>query len=238
MKIAENLKKFFHSTPAKKCIVGISGGIDSALTLAMAVEAVGKENIIGVLMPYKLGKFSSEENFADAKEICEFFTVESRIFHIDDMADPYEKIFSGMAFGNTLARIRMTLLFGIANEESGIVLGTCNKTEVMLGYETKFGDGAADVNVLGSIFKTQVWEEAKKRGLPEKFIEKVPSAELFENHSDEEEMGFSYAVADRVLQNISKDGEMFSPKDKLEEKIFHMWKNSAHKRDPIPTLEA
>lgn len=233
-----NFKSFYRSSGVQKCIIGISGGIDSALTLAVAVNAVGEHNVHAILMPYKLDEVSSAENFFDAQEICDFFGVDFTIHHIDEFALPYQEIFppDSMAFGNTLARIRMSILFGYANKENGIVLGTCNKSEVMLGYETKFGDGACDINILGNFWKTEVWDMATVYKIPEKFIEKAPSAELFSGHKDEDEMGFSYPDADIVLKKIDALQEKFSPNSELEEKIFSMWKSSAHKRDAIPTL--
>jgi NAD+ synthase len=244
--IEKNFLDYFSTvqkTGIERVIVGVSGGIDSAVTLAIAVHSLGKENVFAYLMPYKLGEISSHQNFADAQEICEFFQLPKsnvQSIPIDEYAKPYEHIFSGknsiMAFGNTLARIRMTLLFGFANAQSGIVLGTCNKSEIMLGYETKFGDGACDINILGNLWKSEVYQLAKLYNIPEKFIEKTPSAELFPDHSDEEEMGFSYDKAQEVLEQIEKEEKNFSPENRVEEKIFSLWKNSAHKREFPPTL--
>lgn len=224
---------FFQNTKTQKAIIGISGGVDSALTLAIAVKALGKENIIGVCMPYKTGEISSIENFEDAKNLCKSLEVETKIIPIDEFAKPYESIFEGMSFGNTLARIRMTLLFGIANQENGIVLGTCNKTEIMLGYETKFGDSAADVSVIASLYKTEVWEWAKHYNIPKHFITKTPSAELFKEHTDEQEMGFSYEIADRILKSLER-GENDS--SETEEKIKKMIAFSEHKRNAVPII--
>lgn len=227
------LHDFFVSTGMKKAVIGISGGVDSALTLAIATKAIGKENIIGVCMPYKTGSVSSVQNLQDALMLCDALEVEKRTIELDDFAEPYIPFFSGMAFGNTLARIRMTILFGIANQESGIVLGTCNKSEILLGYETKFGDGAADVSVIGNLWKTEVWEWAKYYQLPEIFITKAPSAELFEGHTDESEMGFSYQQGDAILQQIEK-GHI--PEGEIPKKIITMMRLSEHKRTFPPTL--
>ena len=171
--LVQNLKNYCKKSGITTAIIGISGGIDSAVTLAIAVEALGEKNVRGYLLPYKLGKISSIQNFEDAKEISEFFGIEYKTIEIDEFASPYEKIFhEGLAFANSLARIRMTLLFGFANKFSGLVLGTCNKSEIMLGYETKFGDGACDINILGNLWKSEVYELAREYNIPEKFITK------------------------------------------------------------------
>lgn len=232
-KAESELLNFFEKSNAKKAIIGISGGVDSALTLAIAAKALGSENIIALCMPYKTGEISSVENLNDAQTLCSSYSIEYYTLPIDDFAKPYETLFSGMAFGNTLARIRMTLLFGFANTHNGIVLGTCNKTETMLGYETKFGDGAADVSVIGSLYKTEVWEWAKYYNLPEIFITKTPSAELYAGHTDEVEMGFSYFEADDILR---QKAEGKKHEGELSEKIQKMIDASSHKRQIMPTL--
>lgn len=226
------LRMFFASTGAKKAIIGVSGGVDSALVLSIAVHALGKENIIALCLPYRVPEISSLQNLEDAQNLCVFFGVENKTLMIDDFAKPYESIFSGMAFANTLARIRMSILFGTANQTNGVVLGTCNKSEIMLGYETKFGDGAADVSVIGNLWKTEVWEWAKYYHLPDSFITKAPSAELFIGQTDEKEMGFTYQEADHWLQqkNIS------TASDPIARKIYALYTASAHKRSPVPIL--
>lgn len=250
-KLVQNLTNYFKNSGFKTAIIGISGGIDSAVTLAIAVEALGKENVRGYLLPYRLGEISSHTNFEDAQEISEFFGIEYEEIEIDEFAQPYTKLFpeisgkTNLAFANSLARIRMTVLFGFANKLSGLVLGTCNKSEIMLGYETKFGDGACDVNVLGNLWKSEVYALARVYNIPEKFITKNPSAELFENHSDEEEMGFSYAESQKILEEIheieiseNKTQKFLEiqPRNTLEKKIFKMYEQSAHKRIFPPTL--
>ncbi len=229
----QQLYTFFKNTGVQKAIIGVSGGVDSALTLAIAAKALGAENILGVCMPYKLGSVSSSANLEDAQNLCAQLKIEYQTIFLDTFAKPYEEMFSGMAFGNTLARIRMTILFGLANQQNGIVLGTCNKTEIMLGYETKFGDGAADVSVIAPLYKTEVWEWAKHYQLPEIFITKAPSAELYEGHTDEGEMGFSYVQADEILRTLEQGEWVQSP---VAEKIKRMIAASEHKRNPIPSL--
>ncbi len=242
--LEQKLLDFFTQTQCKKAIIGISGGIDSAVTLAIAVEALGSKNISALLLPYKLGEFSSHENFEDAKLLCKKLNVSYSIIQLDDFVAPYtalfsdekykEKYSSAMVLGNTLARIRMTLLFAEANAENGIVLGTCNKTEIMLGYETKFGDGAADVSVIGDLWKNEVYSLAEEYNIPKNFITKSPSAELYKNQSDEQEMGFSYDIADKICKEIENGKNVFI--NEIEKKIYNMYTSSKHKRTFTPTL--
>lgn len=238
-KLTQNLQQYFASSGCTKAIIGVSGGVDSAVTLAIAAKAIEPKNITPVLMPYKLGNISSHKNFSDAQEICKKLLTIPRIIPIDEFITPYQshlpEIKDVMVSANTLARIRMTLLFALANAENGLVLGTCNKTEVMLGYETKFGDGAADVSVLGKLWKTEVWKLAKELELPEKFITKTPSAELYIGHTDEEELGFSYQEADTILQAL-ENGEQLE-KNENTKKIQTLIQKSEHKRHMAPVLD-
>lgn len=229
------LKSFCAEHMITKVMVGVSGGVDSAVVLRLAVEALGTEKVVPVLMPYQIGKCSSEENFEDAKDLCEDLGVVPKIIHIDELVKEYEGLFSGMAFANTLARVRMMVLFGYANTYDGIVLGTCNKSEVMLGYETKFGDGACDISVLGDLWKSEVYSLAKGYGLSESFLIKPPSAELFPSQSDEAEMGFSYDTAEKYLKKIESGETEFS--DRIGQKIFNLYSKTAHKRSLPPVFQ-
>jgi len=261
--IEHELISFYKETKTKKLIIGVSGGVDSAVTLAIAVKSVGKKNVLALLLPYKLGEISSFENFKDAENLCISFGVEYKKIELDDFVKPYlyletftqsEKN-NPLFLGNTLARIRMTLLFSYANATKGIVLGTCNLSEVLLGYETKFGDGAADISVIGNLWKSEVYDLAKEYNLPETFITKSPSAELYQNQSDEAEMGFSYETAEIVLsalinipsfdviKNKAKTIQLLSSiitingiTKEIIEKIYTMYVNSEHKRAPMPIL--
>lgn len=238
--LEKKLSQFVLNSSCSKVIIGVSGGVDSAVTLAIAVNALGKEKVIALLLPYKLGEFSSYENFEDAKKLCEQFSVHYSVIELDEYVKPYQSFFTEknynnpLVLGNTLARIRMTLLFATANAENGLVLGTCNKTEIMLGYETKFGDGAADVSVIGNLWKKEVYALAKEYNLPSSFCSKPPSAELYINQSDEEEMGFSYDIADKTCEKIENGQTQFS--NEIEQKIYNMYLASQHKRIFTPTL--
>ncbi len=238
-KIADSLitglRDFFAREHLGKAVIGISGGVDSAVTAQIAVKAIGKGNVSGLIMPYS--KFSSPENLNDAKEVAVFLGLHHRVFFIDSFAEEFFKLqwiktspeTSAMAKGNILARVRMVILYSWANMLNAAVLGTCNKTETLLGYETKFGDGASDVSVIGDLWKSEVWDLARYFKFPEKFITKKPSAELYEGQTDEGELGFTYAQADDILQKWEK-GEPLPNNDTVSASILDKIKKSEHKR--------
>jgi NAD+ synthase len=182
-----------------KGILGLSGGIDSAVCAALAVRALGPENVLGVMMPYRT---SSPESKADAEIVARSLGMRTELVDISPMVDPYLALGSGndrVRGGNVMARERMIVLYDISQREKALVLGTSNKTELMLGYGTLFGDMASALNPLGDLYKTQIWQLAKHLGLPDKVIAKKPSADLWAGQTDEGEMGFTYQDVDRLL---------------------------------------
>jgi NAD+ synthase len=184
---------------ARGVVVGVSGGIDSALSFALAVEALGRAATVGVAMPYRQ---SSADSLADAQLLAAHLEVELMVADISPQVDAY---FSARPTadrnrrGNKMARERMSVLYDISQERSALVLGTSNKSELLLGYGTLYGDMASALNPLGDLYKTQVYQLAEHLGLPPSLIRKPPSADLFVGQLDEQDLGFSYAEADRVL---------------------------------------
>ena len=180
-------------------ILGLSGGVDSALTAYLAAEALGTENLLCVLMPYKT---SNPQSGTDAAQVAEALGIRTELIDVSPMVDAHlERVGAGMRVrgGNIMARERMIVLYDLSSRENGLVIGTGNKTETLLGYGTLFGDMACALNPLGDLYKTQVWQLAGAVGVPRRIIEKQPSADLWEGQSDEEELGFSYAEVDRLL---------------------------------------
>ena len=197
--IARFLQEELGKTGLKGMILGLSGGVDSALACALAVHALGPEKVLAVKMPYRTSAPASE---ADADAVIARLGVRSERVEITAMVDAY---FEGapdttpLRRGNFMARVRMAVLFDRSAREGYLVLGTSNKTELLLGYGTWYGDMASSLNPIGDLYKTQVWQMARHMGLPESIVAKVPSADLWPGQSDEGEMGLTYAQADAIL---------------------------------------
>ena len=180
-------------------VLGLSGGIDSSLAAALAARALGPERVHAFLLPYRT---SSPESEADARLVAGHLGIPHRVIDISPMIDAYFAIETDADAGrrgNKMARERMTILFDQAKRANALVLGTSNKTEILLGYSTVFGDNASSINPLGDLYKHQVWQLARHLGLPERVVSKAPSADLWPGQTDEGELGFSYALADEVL---------------------------------------
>ena len=186
----------------KGVTVGLSGGVDSSLAAALAARALGPDRVHGFLLPYRT---SSADSLADAREVAFQLGIGHRAIDISPMVDAYFSAATGEADagadrrGNKMARERMTILFDQAKKLGCLVLGTSNKTEILLGYSTVFGDNASSLNPLGDLYKCQVWQLSRHLGLPSEVIDKAPSADLWPGQTDEGELGFSYETADEVL---------------------------------------
>lgn len=195
-------------------VIGLSGGIDSSLAAALAVRALGPERVHGFLLPYRT---SSPESLEDAKLVAEHLGVPHRVIEISPMVDAYFAIETDADAGrrgNKMARERMTILFDQAKKLNALVLGTSNKTEILLGYSTVFGDNASSLNPLGDLYKHQVWQLSRHLGLPERVVAKRPSADLFPGQTDEGDLGFDYATADEVLHLLFDRG--LEPREVIE----------------------
>ncbi len=182
-----------------KAVIGLSGGIDSAVSAYLAVEALGAKNVTTVMMPYKT---SSPESKADAEVVAKALGVRNELIEITAMVDPLfesQKITDNLRKGNIMARQRMIVLYDVSQKEKALVIGTSNKTESMLGYGTLFGDMACAINPLGDLYKTHIWDLAEELGVSEKIIKKKPTADLWQGQTDEGELGFSYRDADKLL---------------------------------------
>ena len=182
-------------------VLGLSGGVDSALAAALAAIALGSSRVHTFQLPYRT---SNPDSSVDAEVVATAFDLETTTIDISPMVDLYfENLAEGeidkVRLGNKMARERMSILFDQAKKLGCLVLGTSNKTEILLGYSTIFGDNASSINPLGDLYKQQVWQLAQHLGVPQQVVDKRPSADLWPGQTDEEELGFDYSSADEVL---------------------------------------
>lgn len=187
-------------------VVGLSGGIDSALAAALAARSLGASRVHALLMPYRT---SSGEAAVDARRVAGHLGLAMRTVDITPMIDAYfavETDADEVRRGNKMARERMTILYDQAKKLGALVLGTSNKTELLLGYSTVFGDNASSLNPLGDLYKTQVWQLSEHLELPAEVVGKPPSADLWPGQTDEGDFGFDYATADQVLYLMFDQG--------------------------------
>jgi NAD+ synthase len=183
----------------ERAVVGVSGGVDSAVAVTIAAEALGKENVLGVMMP---SASSSPASSADAADLLRRLGVRAETADVSPMVDAFlarDPAMDRLRKGNLMARARMIVLYDISARDRAIVVGTSNKTEILLGYGTLHGDTACGINPIGDLYKTQVWDLAAALGVPRAIVEKKPTADLWEGQTDEEELGFSYKLVDRLL---------------------------------------
>lgn len=183
----------------QRAVIGLSGGIDSAVSCYLATEALGAQNVLGVLLPYRTSSPASE---ADARRVIEALGIPWRRIDITAQVDPYLSAHPEIGprrCGNVMARTRMIVLYDLSEEFQALVLGSSNKTELLLGYGTVCGDMASAVNPLGDLYKTQVRQLAAAVGIAQEIILKAPTADLWPGQTDESELGFSYEDVDRLL---------------------------------------
>jgi NAD+ synthase len=186
----------------RNVVVGVSGGIDSALSALLAVKALGKDRVFGYVLPFKT---SSKESVEDAYLFANHFDIKLNLIDITPFTEPFIDtldVDSKLRKGNVMARMRMVTLFDMSSKHKAIVLGTSNKTELLLGYGTWYGDLASSINPIGDLYKTQVWDLSKYLGIPQKLIDKKPTADLWQGQTDEDELGFSYDEVDRLLYHM------------------------------------
>lgn len=240
-KVAELvLVKFLENEIGKagfhKAVLGLSGGIDSALSCYLATRALGPENVLALRLPHKV---SSAESLAHADLVIESLGIRSETVEITRMVEALADASPEMNAhrkGNVMARARMTIIFDRSLRENGLVIGTSNKTELMLGYGTIYGDLASAVNPIGDLYKTQVRQLSRALGVPDVIIDKAPSADLIPGQTDEDDFGFSYEKVDQLLYLILD--ERYSQEEAVAagferqfvERVLSMVQRSQYKR--------
>jgi len=244
-KLTHFIKNVVKKAGARGVVVGLSGGIDSSVVATLCVKALGRDKVLGVIMPER---DSDPKDIEHAKMIAEKLGIRYIISDITDILRAFgaggyipTREFDKIADGNLKARIRMCILYYFANRRKLLVAGTSNKSELYMGYGTKYGDLSSDFLVIGNLFKTEVEvrELAKYLGIPQEIINKPPSAGLWKGQRDEEELGITYEVLDRILERIEKgeDKEKISknlnvPLFQVEE-ILNRIEANRHKLGPI-----
>jgi len=242
--LADKLRQFCAERKFEKAVVGLSGGVDSAVVLAVAATALGAKNVSALILPQN--SVSSAESKMLAEKVAAQFGVQTFEFEIGGIVDKFTPPWSTslptgrqvrLAKMNLAPRIRMTALFHFANSQNALVLGTSNRSEILLGYGTKFGDFAADVEVLGNFFKTEVFALARELGVPPAIISRAPTAELFENQNDESELGANYSVLDEILIRLEKNNFALPENPtELEKNILERVRTNRHKIELTPNL--
>jgi len=235
-RIEDLLRHVYWKSGERGFVIGISGGIDSAVAATMCCRAVGPERVLGLVLPTDV---TDPSDIADAEEVCRRLSMEYRTICIEPILSAYRAIpgfkDDRLLVGNLTARSRMAILYYHANREGLLVCGTSNKTEYMIGYCTKWGDSAADVQPILHLYKTEVYELAETIDtIPRSVLRKAPTAGLWKGQSDETEIGLSYAEIDSALKSLEKS--RWISQNPLEERVLAMVRASEHKRLPAPSL--
>jgi NAD+ synthase len=197
-----------------RAIINLSGGLDSALSCALAVNALGAENVFALRLPYRT---SSPDSLTDAQLMIDQFKIQSETIDITEMVDPLirrDPNIKNVRKGNIMARARMIVLYDQSEVFKALPIGTSNKTEILLGYSTQWGDAASAINPIGDLYKTQVRQLSRALNIPASIIDKPPSADLWEGQTDEGELGFTYAEVDKLLYLLVD--QRYSPQEAME----------------------
>lgn len=231
-----SLKDAIVSRGFENAVIGVSGGLDSAIALTLLKQAIDPEHIFSYFMPYRT---SSQQSKNDAQLIADHNDVKITEIDISEQVDLYFSRFENpgkLRIGNKCARERMSVLFDMAALNNALVIGTSNRSELTMGYGTLFGDLGSSINPIGNILKTQIFKLAEHMGIPQQIINKKPSADLWENQTDEDEMGVSYEMIDSFIYqyfdlNMSIDDIIRGGIDKhICELILKAYKNNAFKK--------
>jgi NAD+ synthase len=232
--ISEWIKERVEEAGAEGIVVGLSGGVDSSLTAALAKRALGDE-VLGLLMPCH----SDPTDLEHARLLATKFDIETEYVDLGPLFDSLMASLprgSDLAIANLKPRLRMAILYYFANSRNYLVAGTGNRSEITIGYFTKYGDGGADLLPLGDLLKYQVREMARELGVPKEIIAKPPSAGLWAGQTDEGEMGITYDQLDRTIAAIEK-GDTRSCDEATLKRVRAMMAASEHKRQPIPVCK-
>ncbi|SEW22943.1 NAD+ synthase [Natrinema salifodinae] len=244
--ITDFIRDRVNAAGADGAVLGLSGGIDSTLTAHLSVEALGAENVHGLVLPAHV---SSEGNMSDAERVAQDLEITYDVIEIEPIVDSLLSAYPEAegdreAVGNARARARAVLNYLVANHENRLVLGTGNRSEAAVGYFTKYGDGAVDCHPIGNLYKGQVRQLARHVGVPEELAAKTATAELWADQTDEKEMGVSYETLDAILAthvdgplSVAATCRLLDVEAEAVEKVRRMYERSEHKRTAPPAPE-
>ncbi|MBN2831621.1 MAG: NAD+ synthase [Candidatus Omnitrophica bacterium] len=227
-KIVSWIRRQVKATGAKGIVLGLSGGIDSAVVAALSCQAIGTKNVLALFLPCN----SNRQDLKDAKLVAKKLKLKTRIVDLSKVYNNLLRVLPGasdLAKSNLKPRLRMAVLYYFANKLNYLVSGTGNKSELSVGYFTKFGDGGADILPIAGLFKKQVRALAKELKIPEPVISKAPTAGLWHGQTDEGEMGITYSELDDILKRMENNTKQAAPLNKVN-KVKRMIKTSVHKR--------
>jgi len=242
-RICNFIQSYLQRSGFEKVIIGLSGGVDSSLSAALAVKALGNRNVYGAMLPWK---DSSQHSYSDALTLAEGLRLHHEKIDITPMVESYFHSYQHDAdklrWGNWMARIRMCVLYDLSAKYNALVVGTSNRTELLTGYFTQNGDGASAFEPIGHLYKTDVWKMAKFLALPEVIINKVPTADLWAGQIDEGELGLNYPEIDEILYLLTEEcqtAEHICEKgiglDKVN-RVISLMKSSQFKRQLPPLI--
>ncbi len=235
-RIAQWLRQYLKDAGAEGFVFGLSGGVDSATVAALAVRAVGASRTLAALLPCH----SSPEDLRLAQRVADTFGIPTVTVDLTPIYDAFLAVLPPtdhpLAAANIKPRLRMIALYYLAQSRRYLVLGSGNKSEISVGYFTKYGDGGVDLLPLGGLYKTQVWELARELGVPPEVVNRPPTAGLWPGQTDEGEMGITYRELDRILAAMGK-GDVAAVDPAALEKVRRMMVTSEHKRRMPPVFE-